>query len=74
MHVYIAVSKDKYELPIAVADTASELARMVGVKENAIIASISRTKAGKIKWSRYRKVVFEEETEEPLPVIERIEK
>ena len=30
------VTKDKYQLPIAVADTAAELARMVGVKPGSL--------------------------------------
>ena len=31
MTVYMKVSRDEYQLPVAVADTMSELARMCGV-------------------------------------------
>lgn len=40
--VYMKVSKDKYELPEAVAGSAAELARMVGVQENTIFIAIQR--------------------------------
>lgn len=30
-YLYMAVTKDKYELPIAVADSPAELAEMIGV-------------------------------------------
>ena len=32
-YLWIAVEADEYELPIAIADTAQELADMIGVKE-----------------------------------------
>lgn len=31
-HVWMKVTEDKYEFPLAIADTAEELAEMVGVK------------------------------------------
>ena len=34
--LWIAVSRDKYELPIAVADSIEELAELCGVKVNSI--------------------------------------
>ena len=40
--IYMKLSKDKYELPEAVADSAAELARMVGTTENVVYSSISR--------------------------------
>lgn len=49
-YLYIAVSLDKYELPIAVADNVPELARMMGTTVNVINSSISR------KTRRYHKV------------------
>lgn len=36
MILWVAVTRDKYELPIAVADSCKELAEMVGVTANAI--------------------------------------
>lgn len=34
MRLYLRVTDDKYELPIAVADTQAELARMLGLSKN----------------------------------------
>ena len=49
-YLYIAVSLDEYELPIAVAESVPELARMMGTTVNVINSSISR------KTRRYQKV------------------
>lgn len=48
-HVYMMVTLDKYELPLAVADTAPELAEMVGVQVQTIYAAICRKKNQKKK-------------------------
>ena len=45
--MYLAVTSDKYELPIAVAGTARELAKMLGVSANSISSSIYRVYKGK---------------------------
>ena len=34
--VYMKVTRDEYELPVAVADTVVELAKICGVKVNSI--------------------------------------
>ena len=36
MILYMKVTRDKYELPEAVAGTISELAKLLGVKENTV--------------------------------------
>ena len=36
MTLYLKVTKDKYELPVAVADSKKELARMLGRYESGI--------------------------------------
>ena len=36
MTLYMKVTRDKYELPVAVAESKSELARMLGVTPSAI--------------------------------------
>ena len=41
-HVYIRVTKDKYRLPIAIADTARELAEITGANMGSIYTSISK--------------------------------
>lgn len=35
-YLYMATTKDEYELPIAVADSVSELAEMLGMKSTTI--------------------------------------
>lgn len=60
MDVWIKVSADKYELPVAIADTPSELARLCGTTANTISSTWSHYKKGKIKKSSYVKVRLEE--------------
>lgn len=57
--LYMEITNDKYELPLAVADTVNELARMRKVKPNSIhnlIWSAAKRKGR----SRYIKVVIED--------------
>lgn len=42
-YYWMRVTKDKYELPIAVGDTAEELAKLVGVKVATIKRAICRS-------------------------------
>lgn len=49
------VTKDEYELPIVVADSADELGEIVGKSGNSILSLLSRGTAG---WAR---VVLEDE-------------
>lgn len=62
MMVYMVVSRDKYELPMIVADTVGELARFQGVKKETIYQRMSHRKGKK---SIYVKVDIgdEEKTE-----------
>lgn len=49
-YYWIKVTKDKYELPIAVADSAHELARMLKVSPSCVCHAVKR------KNSQYKKV------------------
>ena len=60
MTLYIKVTNDRYELPMAVADTAHELAKMCGVTPNNIYSQISHAKS-KGRWCSYQKVEVEDE-------------
>lgn len=60
MVLYLEVTTDKYELPVAVADSPSELARIRNVSTNTVNSAISHEKAGVHK-SKYKKVVVEDE-------------
>ena len=59
--VYMEVTMDNLELPLAVADTPSELAKLRGVNKQAIYKSISRIQLGQRKKGRYVKVNIEDE-------------
>ena len=39
--ICMKVTKDRYELPVAVADTFAELAKILGMKPEAIYSNIS---------------------------------
>lgn len=60
--LWLAVTPDKYELPLCVADTTTELAGMLGISQQAVWKTIMRhaekEKAGKrvkpSKWRIYR--------------------
>ena len=59
MVVYVAVTPDRYELPIAVGDTALELAQMLGITRQAVFKTIWRhaekERSGKrVKPSKWR--------------------
>lgn len=57
----MAVSKDEYRLPIAIADTAKELAELFGTNENNVKTIASKGKHGNIKNPRYIAVRIDEE-------------
>lgn len=44
--LYIVVTRDKYELPIAVSDTPQGLADMLGRTRNGILSCITHHKGG----------------------------
>lgn len=55
MYIWMMVTRDKYELPLAIADTARELAELTGFNKNSIMRSVLTYEAGS-KRSRFRKV------------------
>lgn len=60
MKLYICVTRDKYELPVAVAESARELAEMRGVQSSTVLSSISHEKEGLYK-SVYKLVEVEDD-------------
>ena len=58
MVVWMKVTKDKYELPVAVADNAVELAGIVNTTANSISSSICHG------YGTYVKVVIDDEESE----------
>lgn len=62
MKLYLKVTDDQYELPVAVAETQGELARMCGVSKATITSSLSHQRHG--RWqSHYKEVKVEDEEE-----------
>lgn len=51
--LFMMVTSDKYELPLAVADSLAELAKMVGVKAQSIRSAINHYESGRIKTCKY---------------------
>lgn len=59
-HVYMAITLDSLELPIAVADTVKELEEVLGLSENTVWRVMSRAKSK--GWRcKYIKVDLEED-------------
>lgn len=56
MILYMAVTPDKYELPITVENTLFDLAEMFGTTSSTILTSISRNKSGKRRGAKFVKV------------------
>lgn len=61
MKLYLKVTKDRYELPLAVADSPRELAKMIGVSRDTINTALSKVKAGEVRNSTYKIVEVEDE-------------
>lgn len=57
----MCVTKDKYELPLCVADTQEELAKMLGICPSVIYRALSNAKKG--SKSKYIAVEVEESVE-----------
>ena len=64
MILWLEVTRDKYELPVKVCDSAAMLAKMCGVKTHSIRTNVHKFENGYIQSSRYRRVVIEEGEEE----------
>ena len=62
--VYMEVTKDKFELPIVVADSAYELARLCGVNVSTIMHSVSTQSKRIIKNSQYKRVWVNDQDDE----------
>ena len=57
-YVYMRTTTDELELPVAIADTARELAEMIGTSVNCVFSSLSHNHKG---WA---KVEIEEDENE----------
>lgn len=54
-YLWLAVTPDELELPMAVADTATELSRMLGSNNNLVSKIYCEHNKGKLKrWTKYK--------------------
>lgn len=61
MKLYMGVTPDKYELPLCVADTVTELARMYRMTPSAIYTNIYNHQDGTRNGVKFLKIEFNEE-------------
>lgn len=69
MSLYMAVTADKYELPVAVAESVKELSNMTGYTEALILSSISKRQIGNRRGIRFVRV---EEEKKRVPAIKLV--
>lgn len=56
MIVWMEISKDKYQLPLAIADSARELSKITGASVNRIECAASRMrKSGETPYKKFRR-------------------
>ena len=69
--LWLAVTADQYELPIAVADSIPQLAKMLGMHKNTLYKTYSLHQRGLLKeWVKYKIVKVEDDIEdEPAAVL-----
>ena len=54
------ITNDKYQLPVAIAESASELAAMCGTNANVIRSAVSHVRHGRKKFCSYVCVEIDE--------------
>ena len=64
MTIYMEVTQDKYELPLALADSPGELAKIVKCTANNVSSCVSKRKSGIYKSGRFIAVKVKDEQEE----------
>ena len=61
-YLWMAVTADEYEHPIAIADSSTELAEMLGINPSTIRTNLQRGKNGAVSGRRILKVRKDDET------------
>ena len=61
MKLYMKVTNDEYELPLAVADTQEELAKLLGVSRTAVTKALTNQKNHIYATSSYKEVEVEDD-------------
>lgn len=55
-YIWMAVTPDEYELPLAIADTAKELAELVGISTETVKSNTCRHNSGNMSGRKFVKV------------------
>ena len=63
MYLYVATTRDKYELPIAVADSSGELADMLGIPKKTVYMYMSKGNSANPKRTGFHKIFVGDMTE-----------
>ncbi|PHV69557.1 hypothetical protein CS063_15030 [Sporanaerobium hydrogeniformans] len=63
MILYLAVTADKYELPICVEDTMAGLAKKLGLSGGCVRSSLCKNRSGKVRGFAFRKIDVDVEEE-----------
>ena len=61
MKLYLKVTTDKYELPLVVADSQSELARICGISKSTVASSLCAVRNGRCNKSAYKEVEIDDD-------------
>lgn len=62
-YIYIAYSREEPHLPIAVGDSAKEIAEQVGVSQSCVCSMVGKYERGDMKKSIYQRIYMEDEYE-----------
>ncbi|MDD4564800.1 MAG: hypothetical protein PHE79_04915 [Eubacteriales bacterium] len=63
--LYLAVTPDRYELPIAVCQSADELGQCLGVEGKTILKNLCRKESGKRRGYKLMRIEVGEDENEP---------
>ena len=69
MKVYMKVTRDRYELPIAIADSVVELARITGSNVVTIRSALCHQRSGRNKNSVYQEIEIGELDDEETEIL-----
>lgn len=59
-YLWLAVTPDKYELPLCVEETSGKLAKRLGIKPDSVISAAHKNRSGKTTGRKIVKVKYEE--------------
>ena len=60
MKIYMEITQDEYQLPLKVADSTKELAKMCGIKRKMLQNYIGKVAQGIIKNPRFIRIVVDD--------------